>query len=243
MFNKEKVYKILLTPIICDKNHNNIGVENNIIYSSQKYCKSQDEDMSDFSLGFYEILYKDFLKNKPLLDENGKLYNEEFAGDTMYSFNTIANMTDGAGNSRNNRTNEKFWPEFLQKYYHSYHCLANFWIIPMYYGRWRSVGYATKENPYDSPDLFLEYIENNFGICKAKHNKYFNEINDVFDFCKLHFFNKLKDYNEIKNMYTSKTPENIINYNNQQIENRAKKISESDIANELYDYFYKVGIL
>ena len=62
MTEKENtVYKILLTPIKCDKNIPKICLKDTVIYSPQLYKSTPDEDMSDFSVGFYKIVYKDIL--------------------------------------------------------------------------------------------------------------------------------------------------------------------------------------
>ena len=101
--------------------------------------------MSDFTVGFYEIVYKDLLKCMTLLNGKGELYNAQFAGDTMNSFNTIANFTINAGKSMAKRTPLEEWPEYLKDYRIRYHCLANFWILPMDIGRT-----SRKLNKYDS---------------------------------------------------------------------------------------------
>ena len=96
--------------------------DRDVIKTSQKYIRKNDPDMSDFAIGFYEIIYKDILNGKTILDEKGYLQNKElFAGDTMNSFRTIKR--------RNPKEN------ILKKYEYQYHCLANFWLIPMEMGR------------------------------------------------------------------------------------------------------------
>ena len=44
---EEKVYKILLTPIKCDKKSPKIYMKDSVIYSPQLYIRNPDEDMSD----------------------------------------------------------------------------------------------------------------------------------------------------------------------------------------------------
>lgn len=62
MTEKENaVYKILRTPIICCKKVPKTFFKDNVIYSPQLYYSIPDEDMSDFSVGFYEIVYKKIL--------------------------------------------------------------------------------------------------------------------------------------------------------------------------------------
>jgi hypothetical protein len=86
--------------------------------------KSWDEDMSDIAIRFYKEVFSG-------------LYNEDdkYVGDTMNSFNRIANRVPEAGKSRKCRAPEDEWPPWLQDYYSSYHCLANFWVLPMRVGR------------------------------------------------------------------------------------------------------------
>ena len=93
MKKEDQIHEILFMPIYCDKKHDKISCEDNKIKTGQKYSSTADEDMSDFAIGFYEIVYKDILNSKPLLEHNGSLCNNEYAGDTMNSFNTIANIT------------------------------------------------------------------------------------------------------------------------------------------------------
>ena len=52
----KKVCDILLTPIICDKRIPEIIIRDGKIISPQLYYGVADEDMSDFSIGFYKIM-------------------------------------------------------------------------------------------------------------------------------------------------------------------------------------------
>ena len=81
---KKDVYDILMMPIKCDKNVKTISIENNYILSGQKYRSMEDEDMSDFAVGFYEIIYDSIIEPKGILNENGKFTNSDFAGDTAF---------------------------------------------------------------------------------------------------------------------------------------------------------------
>ena len=98
MTEKENiVYKILLTPIKCDKNIPKICLKDTVIYSPQLYKSTPYEDMSDFSVGFYKIVYKDILggNNVEILNEDGTYKNENYMGDTIHSFNSLANVILG----------------------------------------------------------------------------------------------------------------------------------------------------
>lgn len=240
--NKQKfVEEILLTHIECENKNAKICILDNKIMTGQAYHREIDEDMSDFSIGFYEILYSDILKKNKILNEEGHIIKANFAGDTMYSFNTIANMTPGAGKSKNQRTKEEKWPKYLRDYHNIYHCLANFWLIPMHYGRCVMYNsnreFATKENDFDSPELFVEFIKNEWDNEK-KNNMYdyFNEFSNVDEFCDVHYF-KARSFNEVKEMYKKGNSEEIINYNISSIRKRAKDISQSEKCDKLYDYF------
>ncbi|MDO4799577.1 MAG: hypothetical protein Q4A52_03550, partial [Bacillota bacterium] len=101
---KQQVYRILTMPIISDKNAGGFQIRDGKIYSGYR---------------------------KSLLDAQGYLVDKEFAGDTMCSFHTVANRTPGAGSSASRRTAPENWPQILREFYRSYHCLANFWLLPM----------------------------------------------------------------------------------------------------------------
>lgn len=111
---EKKVYEILLTSIICDINVKKICMQDNFIYSPQLYNSNLDEDMSDFSVGFYEIVYKDILKenNGKILKENGKYINENYMGDTIYSFNSLAYAILG-DRCKDCRSTKEMWTEEL----------------------------------------------------------------------------------------------------------------------------------
>ena len=64
MNTKEIVKKILLTPIECNKRYKTIKLVNGEICSPQKYYCGEDCDMSDFAVGFYEIIYANILSLK-----------------------------------------------------------------------------------------------------------------------------------------------------------------------------------
>lgn len=150
---QKQVYDILIMPICCSKDYTKIEKLNDKIFTPQKYCRCADEDMSDLSIGFYERIYKGVLENKSLLDDDGVLNDKELAGDTMNSFNSLANIILGDVDAKH-RTSEDKWPEILKEYHLIYHSLANFWLIPMRIGRM-----SKKLNYYDSTDLFLVKLE------------------------------------------------------------------------------------
>lgn len=60
--------------------------------------------MSNLAIEFYKIIY-DIDDIDDILDESGNLlFGKQFAGDTMCSFNTIANKVPEAGRSKKQRT-------------------------------------------------------------------------------------------------------------------------------------------
>lgn len=246
-FNDDKknaVYELLTMPICCDKEVEGIYRKDNVIYSGQKYDKSADPDMSDFAAGFYEILYKDLL-SEPLLKESGKLNDVLFAGDTMNSFNTVANITPGAGNSSKNRTPQSEWPEYLIKYCNFYHCLANFWLIPLEMGRTLEGSLNKASAAGDYMDRFISLL-----IKEAVwKNPYFITFGGRDNFIKKHFLNAYISYGTgnsedlAVNMYSyDKNPENIISAMTGRIKQRARDIAESEFAPELWTYFENMGI-
>ncbi|AYJ44078.1 MULTISPECIES: hypothetical protein [Enterococcus] len=100
---QEKLKQMLLTPIVVDKLTNTIQKEGDTIKSAQVYRGVEDPDMSDVSIAFYEIIYKNTIpKNQQgefnvfgKSDDKGNIYindfaNVSFAGDTMNSFKTIS---------------------------------------------------------------------------------------------------------------------------------------------------------
>ncbi|MEA4922925.1 MAG: hypothetical protein VB031_06105 [Eubacteriaceae bacterium] len=230
---QKQVYDILLTPICCDKKYNKISKKRGTVLSGQKYYSNADEDMSDFAVGFYEIIYKNILKEN-VLDTEGHLYFEEFAGDTMNSFQSIANITPDAGNTKNNRTDYKEWPSYLQYYHDNYHCLANFWLIPMKLGR-RSM----KLNKFDSLDLFLDALEEDYDGEISCYEEYRNSISTFESFCEIHFVGPGRERSVILNSYKSdkKEGQKIVGYAMDDIKNRAYRMATSNHSNGLWEYF------
>lgn len=68
-----EVYNILVNPIVSDKTAVKVQKHNGIIVSPQDYYYAQDEDMCNFAIGFYNVLYGDnLLKDAELLDIDNK---------------------------------------------------------------------------------------------------------------------------------------------------------------------------
>lgn len=267
---RKKVRNILLTPIECITHkpfsihieHDNDNDEifpskgkftNARIISSQKYRNALDPDMSDLAIEFYSIIYSDILKSQEILKEKGALENYDFAGDTINSFNSIANNVAGAGQSVKQRTEKKDWPEFLQEYYDQYHCLANFWILPMRIGRT-----GKKLNYYDSVDIFLNRLKEEYSVL-GKYADYNERLKLPDEFLTKHFIEKyvqlstddvLKKYSKSKDEKdkTEKELEDdayeLVNRAYEFMELRAESIlSDENKCEELYELFDKLKIL
>lgn len=237
----DQIREILLMPICCDKKQDKISREDNKILSGQKYYLTTDADMSDFAVGFYEIVYKDILNSKPLLEHNGSLWNNEYAGDTMNSFNTVANITPGAGKSRSQRTAKEEWPEYLRNYHSKYHCLANFWILPMEIGRTIKGTLNKAINPIgDYMDRFLKMVHSEIGFDRYSR-EYFRCFKSWDEFtCKHFLINSYLDQELKIDLYSNSNEDrsrNFIKIALDKIEQRAECIAKSEYANELWEYF------
>lgn len=236
---EQKIIDILLTPIKCtEKSHGTpkICLRNAIIESTQTYYSTYlDEDMSDFSIGFYEILYRELLGEKQILNASGMLNDCCFAGDTMNSFHSIANITPGAGKSKNTRTMPYCWPEELHEYKENYHCLANFWLIPTCIGRM-----SKKLNYYDSMDMFLERIIANYQSVFKQHTSYYNQIGNPQSFFETHFIASYSVNEKIS--YCEENAFKLIEQATKRMQQRAVDLAKSKYANDLWDYFNELGL-
>lgn len=249
----KQVYELLLTPIVCtgySEGKVSIIKCGDKIKTSQSYYPYKkweiplDEDMSDFAMGFYEILYKDILNGNQMID-NDDLCDREFAGDTMNSFNYIANLLPQAGRSRNSRTPKSQWPPILQKWEQSYHCLANFWIIPLKIGRKNSdkLSKGSYENGVnDYVDRFIDLLKEptNFAGIFSRDYK------SIEEFAAKQFLYGSYMYGDSSVVSYSdeiEIPEVMINKIIDRIKIRATAIANSDCSIELWDYFDKWGLL
>lgn len=195
--------------------------------------------MSDFAVGFYNIVYEDILSGKCLLD--GKYLTDCcFAGDTMNSFNAIANLVPEAGGTKAARTEESKWPEFLKKFYKQYHCLANFWVLPMCIGR-----SSAKLNRYDSTDMFLNLLKSDYEVLK-RHVNYWEKLGDYDEFCERHFLNGYEplEVEKVKKLYSEGQAQGLVAHAAACMEKRAETISSrQDICERLYRYFQGLGLV
>ena len=238
---KEQIREILLMPICCDRKHDRILRVDNKIQTGQKYYSNPDEDMSDFAIGFYDIVYKDILNSNPILKDNGYLLNKEFAGDTMNNFNTTANITPGVGKYYKKRTDEEKWPKYLQNYYSKYHCLANFWILPMEIGRTIKGALNKSTNPVkDYMDRFLEMVHSEIRF-DGGDREYFRCFKSWDEFNGKNFLINAYLDQELKvdlySNYNKDRSEDFIEKALEKIKYRAECIAKSKYAEELWHYF------
>lgn len=235
---KDVVKKLLLAPIV---NGDFIRSENGKIYTGQRYYTGFDPDMTDITVEFYKIIY-----NKDILDENGRLQNEQYAGDTMCSFNTVANMVPEAGKSKKHRTPYSTWPKYLQDYYNHYHCLANFWILPKKIGR-NAFGTLckAKRGLYDYMDRFLRFYRENLDRYKTEYPDYGDTFGSFEEFARRHFLVgsyvcENKNSLEIVDFSYCNDPKKIIYNMQNKIEKRAESI-KSVHCEELFELAQRIG--
>lgn len=277
--------KMLLTPIVVDKLTTSIKKEGDTWISPQIYSGAGDSDMSDLSVAFYEIIYKDMLLDNKLLGryeaKKGKTYmyinkiaNSSFAGDTMNSFNTIAGKTIKKLSVDGKLSVEHYYmpddPEgrlrlildsdakestkkLFHKFYNLYHSLANFWIIPMKMGRGSRKKIFTDNTSLDPQDYmegFLRGIEDNWNDLKKQecYGCYFNKFKGYDNFRKEHFICKkdypegLKDKTGIKDSLNEDDAFAIVSGMISAIENRAKLLSESKYAEQLWSLLNNIWL-
>jgi len=87
-----------------------------------------DADMCDLAVEFYKVFQ--FPNGEPVYS-----LDLRFLGDTMNSLNTTRwtyyRSTAVDKSYQEFRHNPKIWPPELQELQSRYHCLANFWVLPM----------------------------------------------------------------------------------------------------------------
>lgn len=156
----------------------------------------------------------------------------------MNSFNTIANKTPGAGKSRLQRTQEEQWPQQLIDYKNSYHCLANFWLLPMEIGRTTRGELNKAKSPIsDYVDRFLNMINEQVKFAGIDR-PYFHYFKDFQDFADKHFLIGVYVTENLEVIEYSQDESTFIEKANQKIKGRAKRITESKYVDELWNYFY-----
>lgn len=231
---KEDVMTVLLTPMeVIGKSADNTDEGVQIvggpcgIETTQTYYSALDCDMSDFACGFYEIIYRDFLKGNSIVSQDGTLWKQSFAGDTM---NSASRMVGLKG---------------------TYHCLANFWLLPMYIGRtspstpFEYLDFSkshVKRNDY--MDLFLLDLKHRFLEYQEKFPDYFEEMGiDSFEkFSQVHFLggsylgcdSSIVSFSGLKNREEKARG---------MMRDRAEVLACSPYGANLYQYFKKYHLL
>lgn len=246
---KIQVRDILLTPIkLPSKSEKKLITieEDGEISSTQKYINSLDQDMSDLAVGFYDKLYAGILPRLSILNGEGSFTDTEFSGDTMNTFNTIANIILG-DSDRLHRSPQGKWPPVLIEYEKIVRCLANFWVIPECYGRTPCGDTGKKDNHYDSVDLFLDKHKEDIG--DMDKGKYFGKFKDYNDFCEKHFISSEArlPIGFVKEQYEKKYKDGclmIVEELIADIKARALCIACSNTGERLYSYFHdECGLL
>lgn len=173
MNREEQVKKILLMPIISSKDIKGITLatrndtKESFILSSHSYGNNSDEDMSNIAIRFYKVIYDiDIIKGE-------KLRDVQFAGDVMNSYNQIARRITCSLDKK-------------EEWKKRYHCLANFWILPMEVGRKGIKGFSKSQVSKDYMDGFLQVLKNRYEEYRTRYSKYFEKLSEFDKFCKYH---------------------------------------------------------
>lgn len=237
---QKKVFEILVCQIIASKDINEISLFQNdskrIILSGQEYGNVPDEDMSDFSVGFYKKLYNIEM-------------NDSFIGDTMNSFNAISKYAS--------KEKKKEWKAF-------YHCLANFWVLPLEIGRkagkyskGRGAGKVTDEVINFNKGM-RDYMDRFLMDLKSREDEYGNAFKDYFekfeDFRNQHYIDEIYMDNQgeiikfsiIDKKYVKVNEELIDSIIDKMIDNiykRAVNIAKSKKSDELLEYFKECSLV
>lgn len=233
---QEKIKEILLMEISSEKT-DLIRKEDGKIISPQRYGsdkghrRGKDPDMSDLAVAFYEILYKDILPgNGKILGEDTLFKDTAFAGDTMFTFSKLKKSLLAA-HKGDNVTIEKI-ETGMEKLKGSYHCLANFWLIPEAHGR-----RLMKAASFDSPDIYLEKIKENLATYKEQFPRYYGAYTLVtIESC--HHFKT----SETRIRLIRERDERIIEEYLDAIDKRAAEIAISH-EKELADLFKRYGLM
>jgi len=103
--------------------------------------------------------------------------------------------------SKKERSPKEEWPKELIDYQSKYHCLANFWVIPMCHGRT-----SAKLNRYDSLDSYLNKVYS--GVTKNT-DEYFQKFT-YESFLEIHGMSGYKISDNPLEIYISKDKKGCI---------------------------------
>lgn len=234
-WDKQKIVKEFLLLPIKVKRKSEILIGDNNILTGQKYLRHKDPDMSNIAVEFYKIIY-DFNDKEDIINSKGRLIDKEFAGDTMCSYNTIKNSVHKVVTK--DKTKDTILSKYLEWYHKHYHCLANFWILPMKEGRTLSGKYK-KGVIDDYMDRYLDNLNNIYcNGFKSKYPSYTNKFIIFNDFCKKHFLNGsyIKN-NEIISFSNNENLADRFETMKKLIEERADCISKSKYCDQLFELY------
>jgi len=249
---REQVYKILLAPVNKPTYSGHVGERKVIVkwngshidttqtywpeykdtnQDSIRYPMNPDCDMSDFACGFYEIIYRDILPGH-IVCEDGNLFDKEFAGDTM---NTVKKM-----------------PSLTEKY----HCLANFWLLPMQLGRMSNHELSKTDPQYmiqDYMDRFLIAVQDKLEEYRRVFPRCFAEMRTFEDMVNVHSLEgsyvELIDSEDLaEKEYVVQTFSDMPTVFKEEtvwecIQKRARVIADSQYGEELERYFISLGLI
>ena len=157
----------------------------------------------------------------------------------MNSFDTIANRTPGAGKMRAERTPKSGWPYFLQIYERRYHCLANFWILPMETGRSFNGEFNKARRASDYMDRYLTVLHEEVKF-NGKERAYHNRFVNWNDFLDRHFLRSGYIDNDNIMSISRGTAEEFIKDAIKAMEERARDITESEYAKPLWEFLIEM---
>lgn len=232
---QEQVRDILLMPIESTTQESlNVFIYDGRIFSSQEY-RGYDPDMSDFAVGFYQIIYRQILKKEYKILKGKMLKNEEFCGDTMNSYTIVTK----------NKINDKERKEWINKY----HCLANFWLLPKHVGHSSSYTAKLKLMYYSkSKNGINDYMDNFLHNYLDKYEEYravFKDYTKRFtskNFGDVHFLEGSYMEKGMVIDFSDEMEDKIIDIIWGKIKNRANLIACKK-GEELYEYFLRLGII
>lgn len=150
----------------------------------------------------------------------------------MNSFNTIANMMNGVRWDAGNISIDPF----LLFYKVHYHCLANFWVIPMKHGRKSTKSVGGMKN-YDSPILYIHEL------MKESYEGVEREL-EIKSFKQIHFLPETDNPEKVRAVYEQKDGKEALRIACDYIDARARTIvNNGEMTDKLYDYFVESKLI
>ena len=230
MDKEDQVKKILLMPIIASKDIKGITLatrndtNESFILSGHSYGDTTDEDMSDIAICFYKEIYDIDIMNKE------KYGDVDFAGDVMNSYKRIAGRITCSSDKK-------------EKWKKMYHCLANFWILPMEVGRKGTKGFSKSQVSKDYMDGFLKVLSEKYAEYSERYKEYFAEFGEFTEFCEKHCIKNVyfKDNERVK-ITGLKKADQVINVMESMCIKRANELWKAK-GEELYSLFEQCNLI